>query len=59
MLVFHHKPEVKWIPSGDLRIGKFMRLNVSVKTIRNGDEDSENPHLVKGIFENFYSVKRS
>ncbi len=44
MLVFHHKPEVKRIPSGDLRIGKFVRLNVSVKTLRNGDEYSEKLH---------------
>lgn len=41
MLIFHHKPEVKWIPSGDLRIGKFVRLNISVKTLRAGSED---PH---------------
>jgi hypothetical protein len=43
MLVFHHKSEVKWIPSGDLRIGKFVRLNVSVKTLRNGHKSSEDP----------------
>ena len=43
MLVSHHKPEVNRVPSGDLRIGKFVRLNISVKILRNGDEYSEDP----------------
>jgi hypothetical protein len=36
MLVFHHKPEVKWVPSVALRLRKFVRLNSSVKALRKG-----------------------
>jgi hypothetical protein len=49
MLVFHHKPEVKRVPSGDLRIWKFVRLNISVKILRNGDKDSEDPHFQRWL----------
>ena len=41
MLVLHHKSEVKRAPSVDLRIGKFVKLSISVKTLRNGDKCSE------------------
>jgi len=44
MLVFYHKLEVNWIPSEDLRIGKIITLNISVKVLRNGDKYSEDPH---------------
>jgi hypothetical protein len=49
MLVFHHKPEVKRAPSGDLRIGKFIRLNILVEILRNGDKDSEKQRLLEDV----------